>query len=115
MTTLATQTCAPRSDALDDAALAALLPHVPDWTVSGGQLSRAFTFKNYYQTIAFVNALAYIAHSQDHHPELTVGYQLCTVHYRTHSVNQGGGGLSDNDFICAAKADLLYAQRGTAA
>ncbi len=78
-----------------------------DWSVSedGQAIQRNFGFKNYYQTIAFVNALAWVAHQQDHHPELAVGYKHCNVHYSTHSV----GGLSENDFICAARIDSLAA------
>ncbi|HEY9150705.1 MAG TPA: 4a-hydroxytetrahydrobiopterin dehydratase, partial [Gammaproteobacteria bacterium] len=60
-------------------------------------------FKNYYQTIAFVNALAWIANQEDHHPDLEVSYNRCTVHFSTHSI----GGLSLNDFICAARLDAL--------
>ena len=80
---------------------------VPEWTFENGALARRFRFSNYYKTIAFVNALAFVAHAEDHHPELVVGYNQCEVRYTTHSV----GGVSDNDFICAAKADALYAQR----
>ena len=78
-----------------------------DWSVSedGQTIQRNFRFGNYYQTIAFVNALAWIAHQQDHHPDLEVGYNRCIAHYSTHSV----GGLSENDFICAAKIDTLAA------
>lgn len=61
-----------------------------------------YTFKNYYQTMAFVNVIAQIAHQQDHHPDLQVSYNACHVSYSTHSVN----GLSINDFICAAKINL---------
>lgn len=67
------------------------------------EISRTFRFKNYYQTIAFVNAAAWVAHSEDHHPELSVGYNYCTVHFSTHAIS----GLSDNDFICAAKLSAL--------
>jgi 4a-hydroxytetrahydrobiopterin dehydratase len=76
-----------------------------DWSMSddAGQIQRTFRFKNYYQTIAFVNALAWIAHQQDHHPDLEVAYNRCVVRFSTHSV----GGLSENDFICAARTDLL--------
>lgn len=76
-----------------------------DWAVdeNSGQIQRTFKFKNYYQTIAFVNALAWITHREDHHPDIEVGYNRCVVHYSTHSV----GGLSENDFICAAKLDAL--------
>ena len=68
-------------------------------------LQRTLNFDNYYQTIAFVNALAWIVHREDHHPDLVVGYNRCTVRFTTHSI----GGLSQNDFICAAKLDLLAA------
>jgi 4a-hydroxytetrahydrobiopterin dehydratase len=76
-----------------------------DWTLSGDNrsISRTFRFKNYYQTLAFVNALAWIAHGEDHHPDLEVGYNRCLVRYSTHAV----GGLSENDFICAARIDAL--------
>ncbi len=73
----------------------------PTWQFNSEALtiSHSYTFKNYYQTIAFVNVIAQIAHQQDHHPELMVSYNRCTVSYSTHSV----AGLSINDFICAAK------------
>jgi 4a-hydroxytetrahydrobiopterin dehydratase len=76
-----------------------------DWTlaVDNHSISRTFRFKNYYQTLAFVNALAWIAHGEDHHPDLEVGYNRCLVRYSTHTV----GGLSENDFICAARIDAL--------
>ncbi len=82
----------------------------PDWTLDDGGtgISRSFRFDNYYQTIAFVNALAWVAHVQDHHPDLEVGYNRCRVRYSTHSV----GGLSMNDFICAARIDALVAESG---
>jgi 4a-hydroxytetrahydrobiopterin dehydratase len=76
-----------------------------DWSASdeAQRIRRRFAFKNYYQTIAFVNALAWIAHQEDHHPDLQVGYNRCVVDFSTHSV----GGLSENDFICAARIDTL--------
>ena len=74
-----------------------------DWSVIADtqQLIRTFKFKNYYETMAFVNLVAWISHQQDHHPDMEVGYNRCIVHYRTHSVD----GLSLNDFICAAHID----------
>jgi 4a-hydroxytetrahydrobiopterin dehydratase len=108
---LADQHCRPVASALPADAVGALLPQVPGWAVHGGKLVRSFGFRNYYETLAFVNALAWFTHQEDHHPELTVGYQACTVSYATHSA---GGALSDNDFICAAKANALYAQRAGA-
>jgi 4a-hydroxytetrahydrobiopterin dehydratase len=101
-------------DALDDAAIAAHLAALPDWKIDGGKLARSFAFGNYYETLAFVNAIAWIIHAEDHHPELTVTYNRCNVKFDTHSVNEGRGGLSANDFICAAKVDAIFAQRAPA-
>ncbi len=66
-------------------------------------LEKVFRFKDFYQTIAFVNAIAWIANSENHHPDLEVGYNRCLVRYTTHDV----GGISINDFICAARIDAL--------
>jgi len=76
-----------------------------DWVIdsSGKVINRTFKFSNYYQTMAFVNALAWIVHAEDHHPDLEVGYNRCLVRFSTHST----GGLSENDFICGAKIDAL--------
>ncbi len=76
-----------------------------DWSIdaAGKEISRTCLFKNYYQTMAFVNALAWIAHAEDHHPDIEVGYKTCLVRYSTHAI----GGLSENDFICASKIDAL--------
>ena len=83
----------------------ALLQQTPAWSLheGGTEIHRAYEFKNYYQTMPFVNALAWIAHREDHHPDIEVGYKRCHVRYSTHSI----GGLSENDFICAAKIDAL--------
>lgn len=84
-----------------------LLMNVKEWTLNdaGTEISRTLKFKNFHQTMAFVNAVAWIAHQEDHHPDLTVGYNRCQIVYSTHAI----GGLSDNDFICAAKVDALLA------
>ncbi len=66
-------------------------------------ISKTYEFSDFYETMAFVNALAYIAHVEDHHPELAVSYNRCLVTYSTHAI----GGLSENDFICAAKIEAL--------
>ena len=79
------------------------LAQVSGWHLSAGAIEKTFAFKNYHETIAFVNALAWIAHAEDHHPELKVTYNRCIVRFDSHSV----GGISINDFICAAKADAL--------
>ena len=82
------------------------LASLSDWeNLAGKAIARSFKFENYYQTISFVNAIAWIAHREDHHPDLAVGYNRCMVAFSTHSV----GGLSENDFICAAKVDALSA------
>jgi 4a-hydroxytetrahydrobiopterin dehydratase len=77
----------------------------PQWQLENeGQLiARTFHFKNFYETMAFVNAVAWIAHQEDHHPELIIAYKTCVIQYTTHALN----GLSENDFICAAKIDRL--------
>lgn len=76
-----------------------------DWKISDDdrEIRREFKFKNFYHTIAFVNALAWVANREDHHPDLEVGYNRCLVRFSTHSIS----GLSRNDFICAAKIDGL--------
>ena len=67
------------------------------------EINRKYLFKNYYQTMAFTNSVAWIAHQEDHHPDMTVSYHHCHVHFSSHAI----GGLSENDFICAAKIDAL--------
>ena len=81
-----------------------MLKSLKGWILEDGRLVKVYPFPNYYQTMAFVNALAWISHREDHHPDLTVGYNKCRVEYSTHAI----GGLSENDFICAAKADALF-------
>ena len=88
---------------LNEASSLALLSELPGWTVKEKKLEKSFAFKNYYETMAFVNALAWISHREDHHPDLSVGYNKCHVSYWTHAI----GGLSENDFICAAKIERL--------
>lgn len=85
-----------------------LLEQLQGWSVdkSGKQISRDYRFGDFYQTMAFVNALAFMAHVENHHPDLEVGYDHCLVRYTTHAID----GLSENDFICAAKADAIVAQ-----
>jgi 4a-hydroxytetrahydrobiopterin dehydratase len=64
-------------------------------------------FSDYFRTMAFVNALAFVAHAEDHHPDLSVHYGRVLIRYSTHDV----GGLSRNDVICAAKVEQLLASR----
>ena len=76
-----------------------------DWKIAkdSKSLKRSLKFKDFYRTMSFVNALAHIANMQDHHPDMAVGYGYCHVTFSTHAI----GGLSENDFICAAKLDRL--------
>lgn len=81
-----------------------LLQQLDGWTLGEKSLSKTFEFKNYYQVMAFVNAVAWMTHREDHHPDMAIGYNKCRIEYSTHAV----GGLSENDFICAAKVDALF-------
>ncbi|MBY0475974.1 MAG: 4a-hydroxytetrahydrobiopterin dehydratase [Nitrosomonas sp.] len=89
---------------LSDIAVADYLKQIDDWRLQDKQISKTYDFKNYYQTMAFVNAVAWVSHREDHHPDMLVGYNKCVVTYTTHAI----GGLSENDFICAAKIDKLF-------
>lgn len=106
MTDLAHRKCTHRSGpALSRGEAESLLKQLRGWTLTGDGkgIHRTFAFEDYHRTMAFVNAVAWIAHREDHHPDLEVGYNRCTVRFSTHSV----GGLSENDFISAAKIDTL--------
>ena len=80
-----------------------LLATLDGWQRQGNLITKTCRFKNYHETMAFVNATAWVSHREDHHPDLAVGYNQCSVSYSTHAI----GGLSENDFICAAKIDAL--------
>jgi len=80
------------------------LKQLPGWQQYDRLISKTYQFKNYFQTIAFVNAVAWLSHSQDHHPDLGVTYNQCRVEYTTHAIS----GLSENDFICAARVEQLF-------
>ena len=95
--------CQGAAAALTELQVEKLLGEVSGWQEKEGELRKTFKFKNYYETMAFVNASAWISHREDHHPDLEVGYNQVLVRYSTHSV----GGLSENDFICAAKLEAL--------
>ena len=90
---------------MSDTAIRDHLAQVSGWHLNQGSIEKTFAFKNFYETIAFVNALAWICNTEDHHPDLAVSYSRCVVRFNTHAV----GGISINDFICAAKADALVA------
>jgi 4a-hydroxytetrahydrobiopterin dehydratase len=100
---LLSETCAPGRAKLPDADLGPLMKLLPEWEIKGIVLAKTFRFDNYHETMAFVNALAFIAHREDHHPDLGVHYNRCVVNWSTHDA----GGLTLNDFICAAKTEAL--------
>lgn len=106
MNDLSQQRCAPCEGGmlpLNEAETGAMLEKTPNWSLckGGREIVRVFSFKDYGRTMAFVNAVAWIAHREDHHPEMEVSYNQCIVRFSTHAV----GGLSENDFICAAHID----------
>ena len=93
---------------MDNTAVEQRLSALDGWQCDahdGQHIIKTYRFKDYHETMAFVNAAAWIAHRQDHHPDLNVGYRECTVSYTTHSA----GGLTEKDFSCAAKLDALFA------
>lgn len=83
-----------------------LLKKIPGWKLSldNKMILREFYFKNYYQTMAFVNMIAWVSHQENHHPDLVVSYNKCMVQYTTHAIE----GLTENDFICAAKINESF-------
>ena len=102
--------CSKQEVALGDAYIKDYLRAVEGWVLKEGKICKSYSFKNYYETLAFINAIAYVIHAEDHHPELIATYNRCVVKFDTHSVNAGRGGLSENDFICAAKVDAIFQQ-----
>ena len=100
----ATKSPPSKPTALKSADVAKRLTSLKGWALAGGEIRKTFSFANYYETMAFVNGVAWIAHRADHHPDLEVGYNKCTVRYSTHSV----GGLSESDFASAAKVEALF-------
>lgn len=105
---LSTKNCKPCEGGvppLDQGEIERLMQDLDGWEVKGSEITKLCRFKNYYETMAFVNAIAWVSHREDHHPDLEVSYNQCRVRYSTHAI----GGLSENDFICAAKVDRLLA------
>lgn len=107
--TLTQQRCQPCEggvEPLDRTQAQALMNQLgPQWTLAddAGSIQGEWKFRNFQHAMSFANAVAHLANTEDHHPDLTVGYGYCRVHYYTHAI----GGLSQNDFICAAKIDAL--------
>lgn len=89
---------------LEQAKIDLLLKELSGWEQAGNEIVKTYRFKNYHETVAFVNATAWVSHREGHHPDLAVAYNQCLIRYSTHAI----GGLSENDFICAAKIDSLF-------
>jgi len=88
---------------LSDDQIGKALAALPGWERAGNEIVKTYSFKNYYETLAFVNATAWISHREDHHPDLEVGYNKCKVRYSTHSA----GGVTEKDVECAGKIERL--------
>jgi 4a-hydroxytetrahydrobiopterin dehydratase len=82
------------------------LTRLPGWALAGTLIVKTYSFKDYHRTMAFVNAVAWIAHQSDHHPDLEVGYNKCVVKYSTHDA----GGITATDFECATRVEELGAK-----
>lgn len=95
-------------DPMDHEQAAALVGQIPGWTLSedGKTITRRFEFKGFYKTVAFINAMAWIANAENHHPDFSAGYNYCEINFTTHAID----GLSENDFICAAKVNELLGE-----
>ncbi|HEX8011285.1 MAG TPA: 4a-hydroxytetrahydrobiopterin dehydratase [Casimicrobiaceae bacterium] len=102
---LAALDCRPGAPRLSPAELEQRQQALPGWEYADNRLTKTFRLGNYYETMAFVNAVAYVAHRQDHHPDLSVHYNRVVVAYSTHDA----GGVTLNDCICAAKVEALGA------
>ena len=105
MTNFLEQKCAQRAAAMSDDEVKRHLAQTSGWHSASGAIEKTFAFKGWLETVAFVDALAWVCHVEDHHPDLRVSFDRCTIRFSTHSA----GGVSRNDFICAAKADALIA------
>lgn len=105
MPSLVQQHCAPGGQAtkLADTEIANYLDALSGWRRVGNEIEKTFAFKNYHETIAFVNATAFVSHREDHHPDMSVHYNKCVMRYSTHDA----GGITLNDIICAAKMNAL--------
>jgi 4a-hydroxytetrahydrobiopterin dehydratase len=103
-TALQDEHCTADAKALDPAGIVALMPALAGWASDHARLRKRFAFDDFHHTIAFVNAIAWVAHREDHHPDLEVGYDHCTVTWSTHSA----GGITRNDFVCAARTESLF-------
>ncbi|MFA7504132.1 MAG: 4a-hydroxytetrahydrobiopterin dehydratase [Burkholderiaceae bacterium] len=105
---LRAESCRHRDTALDAGAIASLLALLPGWNETDGAIEREYRFPDFDATIGFVNRIAAMANAQDHHPRMEVEYASCRLRWSTHSA----GGLTRNDFICAARSDGIHDDGG---
>lgn len=105
LTTKKCEPCEGGTKPMESERVEQLLAQVPGWQVTddGKTIFRRFEFKGFYKTMAFINAMAWIANQEGHHPDFEAGYNFCLIHFTTHAID----GLSENDFICAAKVNAL--------
>ncbi len=105
MSSLINSNCSNSPELLTESDIKLYLTEINDWSYDSEKkiITHVFDFKNYYQTIAFINATAWIIHQENHHPDITLSYNQCIISFSTHSVQ----GISKNDFICAAKINEL--------
>ena len=98
--------CEGGSDPIGREQAQTLLADLPGWELSddGKMISRDFQFRGFFRTMSFINAMAWVVNEQGHHPDFTAGYNYCEVGFTTHAID----GLSENDFICAAKVDAIF-------
>jgi 4a-hydroxytetrahydrobiopterin dehydratase len=108
MTNFLEQKCQRRAVAMSEDEIRNHLAQSSGWREADAAIEKTFSFKDWLETVAFANALAWVCHLEDHHPDLRMSFNRCVVRFSTHSV----GGISRNDFICAAKADALVAFSG---
>jgi 4a-hydroxytetrahydrobiopterin dehydratase len=102
---LSLQPCVRGAPRLADAELRDAVAQLPGWTHVADRIAKTYRFANYHETIAFVNAVAWVAHRTDHHPDLSVHFNRCVVSYSTHDA----GGVTQNDIVCAARVERLVA------
>jgi 4a-hydroxytetrahydrobiopterin dehydratase len=108
---LAGAQCRPGAPALAPEQLGALLAQLPQWRIENGYLMRSYALPDFHAVMDFANALAPMIHQQDHHPDMTLSHHRCQLAFHTHSA---AAALTENDFICAAGADAVFAARAGA-
>jgi 4a-hydroxytetrahydrobiopterin dehydratase len=102
---LAQQACVREAARLANPELDELLTALPGWQHVADRVAKTYRFAGWHETMAFVNAVAWIAERAGHHPDLSVHFNRCVVSYSTHDA----GGITRNDLVCAARVERLFA------